>query len=379
LSDLVIREAVSPAERRAFVDLLWQVYRDDPAWVPPLKMERLDLITPSKNPYFEHATAKLWLAYRGERLVGRISAQIDQLVLQHMGAGTGQWGCLEVDNDPAAAAALLTTAEAWLKSQGMTRALGPFSLSVWDEPGLLVDGFHIPPLIMTGHHRPAYAGYIEAAGHAKVRDLLAYELDITKSFPDKIQRIVAMGDANPKIRIRPVDMANFNSEVELLLGILNDAWSDNWGFIPMTPAEIAHAAKGLKPLVNPQMIRVAEYDGEPVAFMLTLPDLNHFIRDLNGSLVPFGWAKLLYRLKFGRSPKVRVPLMGVKKEHQSKRHGGFMVMMLIEHIRHYTHGTWGASVGELSWILEDNLPMRNILEQIGCFVTKTYRIYEKTL
>jgi GNAT superfamily N-acetyltransferase len=379
VSDLVIREAVTPADRRAFVDLLWSVYRDDPAWIPPLKFDRLDLITPAKNPYFEHAKAKLWLAYRGERLVGRISAQVDQLVQTHMGAGTGQWGCLEADNDPTAATALLTTAEAWLKSQGMTRALGPFSLSVWDEPGLLVDGHDIPPLVMMGHHRRDYAALVEAAGHHKARDLLAYELDISKEFPEKIQRIVALGDANPKIKLRPVNMARFNDEVALILGILNDAWSDNWGFIPLTPAEIAHAAKGLKSLVNPQMIRVAEYEGEPVAFMITLPDLNHFIKDLNGSLFPLGWAKLLYRLKFSHSPKVRVPLMGVKKEHQSKRHGGLMVMMLIEHIRRYTHGEWGAVTGELSWILEDNLPMRNILEQIGCFVTKTYRIYEKTL
>jgi hypothetical protein len=385
VSDLTLHLVQTPADYRSFVELLWSIYKNDPAWVPPLKMERLELLNPKKNPYFEHARAQFWLAKRGTRVVGRISAQIDTLALKHVAPSDdahsfGHWGCLEVvDDDAQAAQALLKTAQDWLKSQGKTHALGPISLSIWDEPGVLVEGFDTPPLVMMGHHRPSYAGFIEAAGYQKTRDLIAYQLDITKKFPEKIQRVVALGDANPKISIRPLNMAKFDTEAALLLDILNDAWSNNWGFVPLTPSEVAYAAKSLKPLVNPNLIRFADYEGETVAFMITLPDLNHFIRDLNGSLFPFGWAKLLWRLRYARSPRVRVPLMGVRQAHQNKRQGGFMVMMLIEHIRHYTATQWGAHTAELSWILEDNTGMRNILEQIGCTISKTYRIYEKAL
>lgn len=373
-----IRPVETKAELDAFVRLPWALYKNDPQWVPPLLGEVKGLLSEKSNPYFGHAKARYWLALRDGKPVGRISAQIDELVQQHMGQGTGQWGMFECENDPATAALLFEAAESWLKAGGMTRAMGPFSLSIWDEPGLLVDGFEHPPLLMTPHHLPYYAGLVEGEGYAKAKDLYAYDLDITTGFPERIQRIVAAGDKNPRIRIRKADPSRFEEEVRLVLEILNDAWADNWGFIPLTEAEIAYAAKKMKPLVKPDLVRICEFEGKPAAFMLTLPDVNELQRDLDGRLFPFGWAKLLWRLRKPFTQRVRVPLMGVRKELQASRNGALMAMMLIEHIRRDTVGVY-ANRGELSWILEDNLPMRNILENIGCFIYKTYRIYDKPL
>lgn len=378
-SNIEIRPVDSRADLEAFIRLPWSLYRDDPNWVPPLLAEVKGLLSEKTNPYFGHAKARYWLALKDGKPVGRISAQIDQLVQEHMGQGIGQWGMFECIDDPEVTTRLFETAEGWLKAAGMTRSMGPFSLSIWDEPGLLIDGFQYPPLLMTPHHLPYYAKLVEGQGYGKVKDLYAYDLDITVGFPERILRIVEAGDRNPRLRIRKADPSRFEAEVRLVLEILNDAWSDNWGFIPLTEAEIAYAAKKLKPLVKPDLVRICEFDGRPTAFMVTLPDVNELQKDLDGRLFPFGWAKLLWRLR-GKpfTTRVRVPLMGVRKEFQASRNGALMAMMLIEHIRRDAVGVY-TNRGELSWILEDNLPMRNILENIGCYIYKTYRIYEKSL
>src|SRR5687767_6449468 len=233
----LIRPVVTAADRRAFVDLVWRVYRDDPAWVPPLKSEVHGLIDPKNNPWFGHARARLWLAERAGTIVGRISAQVDDLVQVQMGQGTGQWGMFEA-LDGEAAAALIATAEQWLRDQGMTRALGPVSLSIWDEPGLEIEGFAEPPTVMMGHHRPEYRDWIERAGYAKAKDLLTYALDIRGWQDPLIDRLIAAGERNPRIRIRTVDKSSFADEARIILELLNDAWSGNWGYIPLTPAEI---------------------------------------------------------------------------------------------------------------------------------------------
>src|SRR5689334_9844350 len=193
---LVIRPVRTKADRKAFVDFAWEVYKDDPAWVPPLKDEVHGLIDPKKNPWFEHAKAELWLAERGGKVVGRISAQVDELVLEHMGAGTGQWGFLDA-LDQEAAGSLIATAEEWLRAQRMTRSLGPFSLSIWDEPGLEIEGFDEDPTAMMGHHRPEYRGWVEAAGYTKAKDLLTYEVNIEHWWNEKIARLIEMGERNP--------------------------------------------------------------------------------------------------------------------------------------------------------------------------------------
>lgn len=382
-SALSIRPVRTKADRKAFVDLAWRLYADDPNWVPPLKSEVHGLLDPDENPWFEHGEAELFLARRGDRVVGRVSAQIDRLVLdmpaeQGGGPGTGQWGMFEAE-DGEVAAALIDAAEQWLRTKGMTRALGPFSLSIWDEPGLLVEGHDHPPTVMMGHHLPCYQAWIEAAGHVQAKDLYTYELDIVKELPPLIQRIIAGGEKNDRIRIRKVDKSRFDEEAALILGILNDAWSGNWGFIPLTDAEIAYAGKKLKPIVFEDLIRVAELDGEPVAFMITLPDLNEFTRDLDGRLFPFGWAKLLWRLHNPKVRTMRVPLMGVVQRLQASRLASQLAFMLIEHIRRAAVANYGATRGEIGWILDDNQGMRAIAENIETRLNKVYRIYEKPL
>lgn len=380
---ITIRPVASKADRKTFVDLAWAMNRDDPHWVPPLKAEVHGLLAPGSNPWFEHADARLLLAERDGVPVGRISAQVDRLVLeapveQGGGPGTGQWGLLEAA-DAETAAALIAAAEDWLKQRGMTRSLGPFSLSIWDEPGLLVKGFDHSPTVMMGHNKAVYEGWVEAAGYTPVKDLYTYELDVTQTMPPLVQRIVASGERNPRIRVRRVDKSRFDAEAAIILEILNDAWSGNWGFIPLTDAEIAYAGKKLKPIVFENLIRIAELDGEPVAFMMTLPDLNELTRDLDGRLFPFGWAKLLWRLRNPRVRTMRVPLMGVRKTLQASRLASQLAFMMIEYIRRDAIDHYGSVRGEIGWILEDNVGMRSIAETIDSHINRVYRIYEKAL
>jgi hypothetical protein len=377
-SPLTIRPVATKADRKAFVDFAWEVYQGDPCWVPPLKDEVHGLLDPRKNPWFGHGKAELWLAERGGKVVGRISAQVDDLVQVHMAPGTGQWGMFEA-LDGEIAAALIASAEEWLRRQGMTSALGPISISIWDEPGLLIKGFDEPPLVMMGHHRPEYQAWVEAAGYGKAKDLLTFELDIRIDMIPVIDRLIKAGEANPRIRIRNVDKSKFDQEAAIILDILNDAWSDNWGFVPLTDAEIAYAGKKLKPIIVEDLVKIAEVDGEPVAFMLTIPDLNEMIRDLNGSLLPFGWAKLLWRLRKVTTRRVRVPLMGVRKSHQGGRMASQLAFMLIEFTRRVCVDKYGINFGEFGWVLEDNQGMMSIAQLPGAGINHTYRIYQKRL
>lgn len=376
------------ADKKRFIEVQFALNKGDPAWVPPLKMDALELLTPGKNPWFEHGHIDLFIAVRDGKDVGRISAHIDHLWLdmpaaQGGGRDIGNWGLFEAV-DQTVANALIARAEEWLRAEGMKKAVGPISISIWDEPGLLIQGHDHAPTVMMGHHNPKYEAWIEAAGYGKVKDLNTYELDIAKPFPPLIQRIVSSGERNPRITIRKVDKSKFKEEAALILSILNDAWSDNWGFLPITDAEITYVGKKLKPIVFNELIRIAEVEGEPVAFMMTWPDLNEMQKDLNGHLFPFGVVKLLWRLNGGFSgkPKVRtmrVPLMGVKKKLQATRLASQLAFMMIEYIRRDSVALFGASRGEIGWILEDNQGMVSIADAIDSHVNKVYRIYGKTL
>jgi len=375
---VTIRPVETKKDRKCFVDFAWEVYKDDPAWIPPLKDEVHGLITPGKNPWFEHARAQLWLAEREGKVVGRISAQVDELVQEHMDAGTGQWGMFEA-LDAEAASALIATAEDWLRKQEMKSSLGPISLSIWDEPGLEIEGFAEPPTVMMGHHPPQYEGWVEAAGYGKAKDLVTYEVDIEHWWDEKIARLIAMGEKNKRLKLRQVDKSKFNEEARLILNLLNDAWSTNWGFVPLTESEIAYAGKKLKPIIYNELVWIAEYDGEPVAFMITLPDINELIKDLNGELFPFGWAKLLWRLRKPRTRRARVPLMGVAKKLHGSRLASQLAFMLIEFTRREVVSKFGVKIGEFGWILEDNKGMLSIAELPGARVNHRYRIYHKAL
>jgi len=380
---VTIRRVNTQRDRKAFIDLAYRLNAADPNWIPPLRMEAMELITPGKNPFYEHAEQQLYLAERGGVIVGRISAHIDHLLLtmqpeQGGGPGVGNWGMLEA-TDEEVAKALVSAAEDWLRGKKMTTALAPISCSIWEEPGLLVKGHDHPPTVLMGHHNSAYQAWIEPLGYKGVKDLLTYELDITQQFPPLVQRIVSSGERNPRIRIRKVDKRHFDQEAALILSILNDAWSDNWGFVPITASEIAYTGKKLKPIVFEDLIRVAEVEGEPVAFMMTLPDLNEMTADLNGSLFPFGFAKLLWRLRRPKVRTMRVPLMGVVKRLQATRLASQLAFMMIEYIRVDSVKKYGATRGEIGWILEDNQGMRSIAETIDSRINKVYRLYERAL
>jgi hypothetical protein len=232
---------------------------------------------------------------------------------------------------------------------------------------------------MMGHHRPEYEKWVEAAGYEKAKDLLTYAVDITSWSDPTISRLIAMGEKNSRIRIRKVDKSRFAEEAQVILGLLNDAWSDNWGFVPLTEAEIAYAGKKLKPIIYEELVRIAEYDGEPVAFMITIPDVNQLIKDLNGELFPFNWAKLLWRLRKPRTERARVPLMGVARKFHGSRLASQLAFMLIEFTRRDAVGTYGIKTGEFGWILEDNKGMLSIAELPGARINHRFRIYQKVL
>jgi hypothetical protein len=386
LANLDITPVSTTSDREAFVDFGFRINAGDPNYVPNLRSEELGKFTPGKNPFFEHARCQLFLARRGGAVVGRISAHIDELALaqppeQGMGPGTGFWGALETE-DADVAEQLIATAENWLRAQGMTRVLAPMNLSVWEEPGLLVKGHDHPPMYMMGHQAPRYQPWIEGAGYGLAKRLYTYDLDIVPEFPPLIQRIIASGEKNARITIREVSLKHFEREVGIICHILNDAWADNWGFVPFTPSEIAYTAKSLKPLVKPALIRIAEYDGEPVAFMMTLPDFNQVLRRANrpdGKPSLLGWLKIALWLRKPKPADMRVPLMGVLKRLQSSRMASQLAFMMIEFIRRDAIVRYQGKRGEIGWILEDNQGMVAIAEAINSTINKQYNIYEKSL
>ncbi|WP_108810444.1 GNAT family N-acetyltransferase [Sphingorhabdus sp. Alg231-15] len=382
-SHIVIQPVTTKAQLKSFVELAYRLNADDPHWVPPLKSEVYALLSPKKNPFFEHATVQLFLAEQGGEIVGRISAHIDHLALeqpveQGFGPGTGSWGLLEAENGEATGA-LIEAAEAWLKEQGMHRIIAPISLSVWDEPGLLTTGHDHSPTVMMGHHKPEYRGWIESSGYESAKKLITYDLPILEDFPPLIERIVKSGERSSKLKLRKVDKSHFDRDAKIIMDILNDAWSDNWGFVPMTDHEIDHVGVKLKPIVYEELIMIAELEGKPVAFMMSLPDLNDRTKKMKGSLLPFNWIKLLWWLKFPTSPTMRVPLMGVVKELQNSRMASQMAFMMIEYIRREAVAKYGATRGELGWVLDDNQGMIAIADAIESKINRVYTLYEKAI
>lgn len=384
--ELVIDPVSSKADLAAFIEFGYTANASDPNFVPELRETEEKKFTPGKNPFFEHARHQYFLARRGGVVVGRISAHIDELAIaqppeQGMGPGTGNWGAMEAV-DEEIAGLLIAKAEEWLRAQGMTRVLAPMNLSVWEQPGLLVKGHDHPPMVMMGHNSPRYQPWIESRGYDPVKSLYTYDLDITKEFPPLIQRIISSGEKNARIQVREVDLKQYDRDVGIICDILNDAWSDNWGFVPFTQSEVGTFAKELKPLVRPDLIRIAEYDGEPVAFMMTLPDLNPIQKKVNGKRgkpSPLGWLKLGLWLWRPRPADMRVPLMGVVKRLQGSRMASQLAFMMIEFIRRAAITRYAGKRGEIGWVLDDNQGMNAIADAIESKINKEYVIYAKAL
>jgi len=359
-----------------FIRVQSLILGSDPAWIPPLLVARRMHLSAKNNPYFQHARWQAWIAWRGDRPVGRISAQIDALHLERYGDATGFFGMLDAEDSAETFAALISTAEQWLREQGMRRVRGPFSLSINEETGLLIDGFETPPVFMMGHARPYYAERIEQCGYAKAQDMLAYMIAPDFEAPRIMQRLVAA--SAQRVRVRPLDRQRFDAEIALLRDIFNDAWTENWGFVPFTEAEFHELGQTLRFLLPEDLIQIAEVDGEAAAFIVGLPNINEAIRDFGGKLFPFGWLKLLWRLKVRFPGSARVPLMGVRQKFQHTRLGPGLAFQVIDAVRKELH-RHGARQIELSWILEDNAGMRNIIESIGGRAYKRYRVYERQL
>ncbi len=369
-------EAVAPgdaAAMRRFIRLPERLMRSDPAFVAPLRLEREEALSPAKNPFFQHAEVRFWLARRDGRDVGRISAQVDRL----LPAPVGHFGLLAAEDDPGVFAALTEAAEGWLREQGMPEAIGPFSLSVNEEAGLLVDGFEAPPMLLTPHDPPYAGARLEGAGYAKVRDIYAYLFSTDAVFSPAVAKRLERG-VPPGVRLRPPDMTDFEREVRTIASIVNDAWSSNWGFAPWTEAETLHLAKSLKPLLDTRLVRFVEVDGEDAGFIAALPNLNEAARDLGGRLAPFGWARLLWRLKIAGVESARVPLMGVRPRFARRAGGSILTFLLMDAVLREGRRAGYRQV-EASWILEDNGPMRRIMESMGARRYKTWRLYRKAL
>ncbi len=375
-ADIEIREVKNAADMNTFISVPWSIYQDDPNWIPPLKFERKEAFS-TKNPFFLHARWKAWVAYEGGQPVGRISAQIDDLYLKTHDPHTGFFGLVEAPDDPAVFTALFATAEEWLSEQGMKSVIGPFNLGINQEIGCLVEGFDTPPYVMMGHARPYYDSSIEGQGYQKAQDVLAYELDeYMYKIPDIVRRIRER--QSDKMKLRQVDRKNTEAELEILRDIFNDAWSENWGFVPFTREEFQTVGKEIFMIVPADYTWIAEADGEPAAFIVLIPNLNEAIADLNGKLFPFGWAKLIWRLKVRGPKSARIALMGVRKKHQNTRLGPALALAIIGAL--HDPGTKRKLERiEMSWVLEQNHATRGIIEKMGGSVSKRYRLYRKDL
>ena len=376
MKQLEIREVTGKKALKAFIRVPWSIYKDDPNWIAPLLFERKEALS-SKNPFFKHAVWRAWIAYQDGKPVGRISAQIDELHQQRYNNKTGFFGLIEAPDDFDIFSALFEAAENWLRENGMQQIVGPFNLGINQEVGILVEGFNTPPRVMTSHSPRYYGAAIEACGYQPAQDMLAYELDIhSYTSPVSMQELISRNA--DRLKVRQLDPKNKEADFDLMRDIFNDAWQDNWNFVPFTQEEFRTVGKELSMVVPADFMQIAEIDGEAAAFIVLLPDINEVSADLNGRLLPFGWAKLLWRLKV-RFPKAcRMPLMGVRQKYQKTIFGPTMAFMLIESVIMPGMSRKGETV-EMSWILDSNKPTINIIEKFGGKLTKRYRMYDKDL
>jgi hypothetical protein len=368
-------------DRNRFVDLPYRLHRNDPNWVPPLRRDMQRLLDRRRNPFFDHGEACFWLAWRDGVPVGRVSAQINHLHLETHRDETGNFGLLEAVDDQAVFAALQRAAENWLRERGMRRILGPYSLSMNDDIGVLVSGFETPPMVGMPYTPPYYADRLVAEGYAKAKDLHALRVtlaDVVTTHLDHLERVTARLRAEGRIAVRPLDPARFAEEIRLALDIYNEAWTQNWGFLPVTEREAKQIIDQLAPVLPPQSVVFALADGEPAAMLVALPNLNELVADLGGKLFPINWLKLLWRLRFHKPKTARVMLTGVRQRYRRSALSMALVTMMLAKILEAARRAKIEMV-EFSWILEDNKPSLEGCHAIGAQLAKLYRIYAKAL
>ena len=358
---------------KAFIKFPWRIYRNNPHWVPLLILDQLQFFTPPKNPYFSHSTAQLFMAFRGDEPVGRISAHENNQHIRVHKDGVGFFGFFECIEDQAVADALFDVASAWLRERGLKTMRGPISFSVNHEVGLLLDAFDEPPLIRMTYNPPYYAGLIEGYGLQKIQDLYAYVMFESEEMPEWLHDLSDLVLEDPKLVVRTVDVRDFKNEIQRIRKIYAEAWSENWGAVPLTEKEFDRIVGELRLIYDKDLFFIAEYDGEPAGMSLVLPDMNQALKKANGRLFPLGLLKILwYRRKINAW---RMPILGVRQEHRMR---GIEVALccrtydVAKRNRNYRKG-------EMSWVLESNTAANAVLKKLGARRSKTYRIYEKPL
>ncbi|PKP85006.1 MAG: hypothetical protein CVT80_04940 [Alphaproteobacteria bacterium HGW-Alphaproteobacteria-2] len=381
MTGITVAPAEGRAAMRAFEALPFEAYRGDPAWHPPLRMVQAQQLDARRNPALAHIAPACFLAWRGGRPVGRIAAFANRAHLAHQQDDTGHFGFLDtLPGAEAAIAPLLSAAEAHLRAQGLAAIAGPFNFSVNEECGLLVEGFETPNMILMPHGRPGYAAALEAAGFAKAMDMHAYIHRMGERFetPPLVARSRARLERNPALTVRQANLRDFETEVALVMDIFNDAWSRNWGFVPLSRAELHHMARELRPILRPGSLWIGMENGHPVTFTLMIPNMNEATRDLDGRLLPFGWAKVLWRLKGHRIGTARLPLAGTRPSHQKSMAGMALAATCFDNCLKDQHDH-GVRAVEFSWVLETNRDLITLIDLYGAPAYKTYRIYRKAL
>lgn len=374
---LELRNVPMGGNLKDFLDVTDVIYRDDRCFVRPLDMDLGDRLNPKKNPFFEHAEGTVFLAYKDGRCVGRATAQVDKEHLERHRDDTGFFGFLDTVDDEEVARELLARAEGWLRDRGMKRARGPMSLSINEEMGCLIEGFDTPPMIMTPHHRPYQAGLIEKAGYTKCKDVYAWRYRVG-DLSARVRRARDELAKLPELSARPVNMKDLERDVRVVVDVFNDAWSENWGFCPLTRAEVAKMAADFKLILIPDLTRIVLIDGEPAAVALAIPNVNEMIADLRGKLFPLGLLKLLYRLKVRGPRSGRLAILGVRKRFRAQRKYAPLSAFLYAEMND-AGKKLGIETGELSWTLEDNGPVNAGIRMMGGEIYKKYRVFDKIL
>jgi hypothetical protein len=374
-----VRE-VAQGDKKALKDFLQvakEIYEGDPNWVRPLDMDIEERLDHKKNPFFEHAEGTAFVAYQGGKRVGRITAQIDRGHLERHKDDAGFFGFLDTIDDPAVAEALLAEASKWAAARGMKRLRGPFNLSINEELGCLVEGFDTPPMVFMPHHWPYQSKLIEQAGFSKLKDFFAWSYDVG-SVPPRAQKAHDEIAALPEITTRPVDPSRVREDIGILMDIFNDAWSDNWGFVPLTENELTKMAKDVKLILMPEITRITCINGEPAAVAFGLPNINELVADLDGSLFPLGVVKLLWRLRVRGPRSGRLIILGIRKKWRHvRRYAGLSAYLYVQ-MNQSAH-LLGMTRSELSWTLEDNAPINVGIKLMGGRVYKKYRVYEREI
>ena len=376
MADLTITPVSGRRDRNRFIEVPYRLRRDDPQWVPPLRFERRQFLDPAKNPWFEHAEAQLFICERDGEDVGRISAHIDHRWDEYQGGRDGMFGFFDCKDDPDVARALIAAATGWLRERGRERMLGPMDFTTNDEVGILIEGFDQPSMILEPWHPPYYRRLLEDLGLTKQIDLLMWELwfgrlkEGTELHP--LIHAAAAKSREEGVVLRNMRRRDLEAEVTRFMEVYNEAWGDNWGFVPITEAEVRFQAKNLKPVLDENWAMMAEKDGEVVGAALTLPDVEQALAKMNGRLLPFGWWHFLRRRRY--IDRLRVFALGVKHDYQ---HLGVAAALYERHVQ--MAAEVGPRGGHMGWILETNDAMNRAMEGMGGNIVQRYRLYSMPL